>query len=85
MLARKVRGRSQQERAIRGAERGSWANRWLGLSQPVSEAQQRECRLKKAIRKLWERQICQSCLGGAIKAVGTSMAMGISVFSIVGG
>lgn len=85
MLARKVSGRSQQERAIKGVERGSQAKRWLGFSHPVSDDQHRECRLMKAIRNPWERQICQSCLAGAAKAVGRSMVKGTKVFSIAEG
>lgn len=82
MLARRVRGRSQQERAIRGIERGSQAKWWLGFIQPVSDDQHRECRFTRAIRNPCERQVCHSCLCGVTHVVRTSIARGIRVFSI---
>jgi len=85
MLARRVKGRSQQERAIKGVERGSQVKRWLGFSQPVCDAQDRECRLKKAIRNPCDRHVCQSRSLGVIRAVKRSMARGKRVFSIVEG
>lgn len=85
MLASRVRGRSQQESAIKGVERGSLVRRQLGFSHPVWDVQDRECKFRKAIRNPCDRQVCQSRSLGVIKAVKASIARGIRVFSIVRG
>lgn len=84
-LARIIRGSSQQVRTRRGVDRGSVAMYELRVCQPVSEAFISQERLKVAMIKLWVRAVGQSHLAGESQAVGTSIRVGMRIFSILRG
>lgn len=84
-LARIIRGRSQQVRTKRGAERGSVAAYKFREVQPVSDIFLSQVRLASAIVRLWRRVVGHSHLAGVIQAVGMSIMVGIKIFNIGGG
>jgi len=84
-LARIISGRSQQVRTRRGVDKESVAIYNPNEDQPVSDRFLSQVRLNRAIMKLWERVEGQSHLAGVSQVVGTSMRVGMRIFSIVGG
>lgn len=84
-LAKIIRGSSQQVRTRRGVERGSVAMKGVRQDQPVSDVFFSQVRLANAMIRLWERVIGHNHLAGASQAVGRSIRVGISIFSIVRG
>lgn len=54
------------------------------LVQPASVAALNHERLRDAISRLWAREVGQSHRGGDSQAVGISMIVGMSTFSIAG-
>lgn len=82
-LARIIRGKSQQVRTKSGVERGSVAMYGLRVCQPVSVAFFSHVRLVSAIIRLCVRVEGHSHLAEVIQAVGTSISVGIRIFSIV--
>ena len=84
-LARIIRGRSQQERTRRGADKGSVAIRGLVRDQPVSEVRASQWRLITARVILWARDEGHNHLGGVSQTSGSNVSVGIRIFSIVRG
>ena len=84
-LAKIINGSNQQVRTRRGVERGSVAMRELRDVQPVSDELTSQVRLANAITRLWPSVVGQSHLAGTTQVVGTSISVGIKIFSIVRG
>merc|ERR1712035_236994 len=84
-LARIIRGRSQQVRTKRGVDRGSVAIYGLRQDQPVSERFFSQVRLASAITRLCRSAVGHNHLAETSQVVGTSMRVGIRIFSIVEG
>lgn len=84
-LARIINGRSQQERTRRGVESGSVAIKGFIKDHPVSDVCINQCRLTRAMMRLWARDEGQTHFGGVSQIVGNSKNVGRSTFSIVGG
>lgn len=78
-----MRGSSQQVSTRRGVERGSVAMYRLSSDQPVSDMFWSQDRLISAIIRLCVRAVGHSHLAGASQVVGTSMSVGIRIFSTV--
>lgn len=72
-------------RTRRGVDKESVAIYNPNEDQPVSDRFLSQVRLNRAIMKLWERVEGQSHLAGESQVVGTSIRVGIRIFSIVGG
>lgn len=83
-LARIISGRSQQVRTRSGVDKGSAAIYRLREVQPVSDRLSNQVRLASAIIRLWARVVGHSHFRGVNHVVGTSMSVGIRIFSIVG-
>ena len=81
-LAKIINGRSQQVRTRRGVERGSVAMYVLTQAQPVSERFSSHVRLASAMIRLWARAVGQRYLGAVNQVVGTSITVGMRIFSI---
>jgi len=84
-LAKIISGKSQQVRTRRGVDKGSVAIYWLREVQPVSDRLSSQVRLASAIMRLWARVVGHSHFAGTIQVVGTSISVGIRIFSIVVG
>ena len=82
-LARIIRGSNQHVRTRRGVDRGSVAIKGLMVDQPVSMVFFNQERLNSAIIILWARVVGQSHLEGVNQVVGTSIRVGMRIFSIV--
>ena len=82
-LARIIKGRSQQERTRRGADKGSVAIRGFVKDQPVSEVRVSQWRLVTAITRVWAREEVHTHLGGVSQIKGNNVSVGIRIFSIV--
>lgn len=66
-------------------DRGSVAIHRLRVDQPVSVKFSSQVRLANAITRLCARVAGHSHLAGTAQAVGTSISVGIKIFSIAGG
>lgn len=84
-LAKIIRGSSQQVKTSRGVERGSRAIKWFIVDQPVSDVLFSQVKLMNAMIRLWARAVGQRVLEGASQVVGTSIIVGIKIFSIAEG
>lgn len=84
-LARIISGKSQQVRTRSGVDRGSVAMYWLREVQPVSDRFSNQVRLASAIIRLWAKAVGHNHFEGTIQVVGTSISVGIRIFSIVEG
>lgn len=83
-LARIIRGNNQQVRTRRGVDKGSVAIYRLSEAQPVSDRLSSQVRLASAMIRLCARVEGHNHFGLTNQAVGTSMSVGIRIFSIVG-
>lgn len=72
-------------RTRRGVDKGSVAMYRFNEVQPVSDRLSNQVRLASAIIRLWARVVGQSHLGDTNQVVGTSISVGIRIFSIVEG
>lgn len=84
-LARIISGRSQHVNTKRGVDKGSRAIMWFRAVHPDSVVLLSQDRLRTAINRLLARVVGQSHFDGASQVVGTSIIVGIRIFSIVGG
>jgi len=78
-------GSSQQVSTRRGVDKGSVAMYKFKEAQPVSARLLSHVRLNNAMTRLWVRAVGHNHLGCASQAVGTSISVGIRIFSIVEG
>lgn len=84
-LAKIIRGNNQQVRTRRGVDNGSVAMYRFSEVHPVSERLSSQVRLASAITRLWARVVGHSHFEGTIHVVGTSINVGMRIFSIVVG
>lgn len=84
-LARIIRGSSQQVSTRRGIDRRSVAMYGLRDAQPVSDKFASHVRLMNAMTRLWVRVMGHNHFEGVHHVTGTSISVGMRIFSIEGG